>query len=339
MLRTSEKANPNYLSKVVMLGEPVKHPKADRLQGFIVDYQVVYTDLSYSKGDLCIFFPIESQIHEKILHHLNLYEDKTKNSDPEQRGFFNKHGRVRAIKLKQEKSEGFLLKITAFNDALSKFIPDFKEPDYTKFVDTEFDSYNDVVVTKKYVAKTQHALSSKEKKVVKKKESRLVDNQFRFHIDTLHLKKNVHKINPNSLVSITNKIHGTSSIFSHILTKRKLNWVEKLLKKFNINIVDSEYDYIYSSRKVIKNQFHEQTNQHFYDTDVWDDVMNLIKDRFMKGVTVYAEIAGYTRTGGYIQRVYDYVCVPSTDGTKLKGFNFNFYLNRIPFTNFNVMVL
>ena len=121
MLRISEKANRNYLAKVVSLGKSVTHPNADRLQGFIIDHARIYVDLSFKEHDICIYFPLECQIDSRILSFLNLYSDKSLNSDNTKGGFFNPKGRVKAVRLRSEPSQGFIMKAQDFIDAISTF--------------------------------------------------------------------------------------------------------------------------------------------------------------------------------------------------------------------------
>ena len=104
---------------------------------------------------------------------------------------------------------------------------------------------------------------------MKKYESKLVDNQFRFHLDTSQLFRNLHEITPDSLISVSYKIHGTSTISSYILCKKPLKWYEKILKKIGVNIIDTHYDYIWSSRKVIKNSELNSNAEHYYKEDIW----------------------------------------------------------------------
>ena len=46
---------------------------------------------------------------------------------------------------------------------------------------------------------------------------KIIENQFRFHYDTTLIKKCPHVIKPNDLISITEKVHGTSGISARVL--------------------------------------------------------------------------------------------------------------------------
>lgn len=140
------------------------------------------------------------------------------------------------------------------------------------------------------------------------------------------LYKNLHKIHENSLISITYKLHGTSGISSKVLCKKKLNWGEKFLKWMGVNIIDTKYDYLYSSRKVIKNEELNPNAKHYYDEDIWKLADNKLKPFLQDGMTLYYEIVGYLPNGGSIQKDYDY-------GYPKEKETFGIYIYRITYTN------
>jgi hypothetical protein len=333
MLRISENANRNYLAKVVALGKSVTHPNADRLQGFIIDHARIYVDLSFEEHDICIYFPLECQIDSRIISYLNLYSDKSLNKDITKGGFFNAKGRVRAVRLRSEPSQGFLMKAQDFVDALSSF-SSFNRLIDIDSIGQEFDSINDEVIIKKYVVQQQRKPGLKTDRKLARKVSRVVENQFRFHIDTEHLKKNIYKVNRNNYVSITAKLHGTSVIFGKLLTYRKLSFIEKVLKKLGVNINDKVYDLLYSSRRVIKNDDLNTQANHYYSSDVWGDVARTFDYAVQKGYTLYGEIVGYTRDGAFIQKGYDYGCIqPVYENEYVEDVHYRVYVYRITFTN------
>ena len=333
MLRISEKANRNYLAKVVSLGKSITHPNADRLQGFIIDHARIYVDLSFKEHDICIYFPLECQIDSRILSFLNLYSDKSLNRDNTKGGFFNPKGRVKAVRLRSEPSQGFIMKAEDFLDAVSTFAS-FSRLIDSDSIDEEFDSIGDEIIVKKYVIQDPRKAGVKSDKKLAKKVSRVVENQFRFHIDTEQLKKNIYKVNRNDYVSITAKLHGTSFVCGNLLTYRKLSFVEKILKKLGVNINDKVYDLLYSSRRVIKNDDLNTQSNHYYSSDVWGDASKMISYAVQKGYTLYSEIVGYTRDGAYIQKGYDYGCIqPAYENEYVEGVHYKVYVYRITFTN------
>lgn len=191
-----------------------------------------------------------------------------------------------------------------------------------------FDTVNGHRICSKYIppVKASNFSGFKNSKNDKrlKKVSRLVENQFHFHIDTQMLYRNLDKFSLNDLISITYKIHGTSGISANILCKKdKLtikDWLRKIITREDI----LEYTNIFSSRKVIKNEFFSNGNLGYYGEDIWSVANEELKPFLKKGMTLYYEIAGYMPSGAEIQNGYDYGCEPT---------NHKIYIYRITHTN------
>lgn len=325
MFNISENANKNYLGKIVSLNGVRKHSNADKLQCVNVDGNNVITGLDAKDGDLYIYFPLESAINKEYLSWSNSFEDKNLNENKEKKGFFNKHARVRAIKLRGERSEGYIVPVSDLSNWLTEKTGKKVSIDSSD-VNVEFDFFGDVQICEKYVnreALRQQSLLAKKEQNKVAKQSKIIDGQFRFHNDTSHFSKNVYKIKPNDIISITNKLHGTSFVVANVLCKKPLKWYEKILKRFGVNIVDTHYDLLYSSRKVIKNS-NISNNQHYYKYDIWGDIAEILKPNLTEGLTFYGEAVGFTKDGGYIQKGYDYGCKPG---------EFKTFIYRITFTN------
>ena len=119
-------------------------------------------------------------------------------------------------------------------------------------------------------------------------------------------------------------IHNTSGISSYILCKRSIPMREKIggwlhniytyitsFGKQRFVLEQTEYDYLYASRKVIKNAELNPNAQHFYNEDIWGIAHNEVKDFLQKGMTFYYEIVGFLPNGGSIQKDFDYGCEPT----------------------------
>lgn len=305
----------NYYAQIVFLNEGKKHENASSLYIWNVNNYNVITDLSYTKGQTCVFFPVECQINPLILSYLNMYEDKTLNQDKEKKGYIHPKGRVRAVKLRGEVSDGLLIDFGVFVKALNYCGANIgmigigaNEP--------PFDHYGDIWICKKYIPIIKEARNSGTGAKVKgpKLHDFLVDGQFQFHGNTPKLQDNVHKIQPNTWIVKSYKYHGTSAVFSNVLTKRKLSILERVFKFFGRKVVEQEYSKMYSSRTVLKSiegKYHTK-EQGFYNTDIWGTVFEEVKDKLEIGITLYGEIVGFTPSGSAIQGGYDYGCIPYT---------------------------
>lgn len=333
MFKKSPDHNPNYVASIVLVKNLRKHSNADRLQVCSVFGNNVITGPDTKEDDLVVFFPLECAISPSFLSFTNSFEDKSLNTDIEKKGYFNKHGRVRAIRLRGEKSEGYIVPVAEINRFAAYL--GAKYGITADMAGTDFDTICSEQICKKYVPATNRqsgeANKKKSKGSVKKYETKLVDGQFHFHLDTQHLKRNMFKVSPDDYVSITNKLHGTSFVVSNVLTKKHLSWWQKLLLKFGAPIVETEYGMLYSSRKVIKNKnfLLEGDNGGFYKEDVWKIVADKVFPTLKAGISVYGEIVGYLPSGKAIQQtkqgvVYDYGC---------KEGELDYYIYRVTYTN------
>lgn len=338
----SKKADINYLAKVVQLTENdfSKHPNADALKIAHIGGYSVIVGIDEQPG-LYIYFPALSQINENLLTYANLYRHKEKNSNPESKtGFFEDNGRVKAIKLRGVVSEGFLLPV----ETLQNFIVSSVNVELTDIpVNFEFDSVEhdnkSFWICKKYRIKTYERRNTGSKPIKSSKGfNRIDETQFRFHYDTVQVKKEPWCISPQDLISLTEKIHGTSGISAYVLCKKPLTFWNKLGNILLGHKWDREnkyYDYIYASRTVIKNQYYNKNvGNGYYGVDIWAEADKIVRPYLTKGMTAYYEIVGYLPTGAYIQKNYDYGCVPPKEGelyTHEKHFKVRIY--RITITN------
>ncbi len=304
MLKTQNKES-NYLARVVELRKLRRHDNADRLQCARVGMNNVITSLSAKEGDLYVFFPIESKINTDFLSFTNSFRDTTLNNDMTKTGFFENNCRVRAMNLRGERSMGYLVP--------AQQVADWKRIDLSEFEDgREFDTVAGDLLVEKYEAPKRRGNSSNLPKGQSPRLDRLVEGQVNLHVKTKNLRHYPEMVQPNDLISITYKTHGTSWWVGNLLTKRKISRFEGLLKRFGVNIPDTAYDIIYGSRRVVKNRHFKdpKAGDHFYGYDMWADVAEKVKHNIPKGVTLYGELLGFTKDGGYIQKGFDYGCSP-----------------------------
>lgn len=251
-------------------------------------------------------------------------------------GFFNKHGRVKMINLRKIPSFGFLIKL----ETLANWKPQVSCVDLSKLILNEemgigmdFDTVCGEQFIKVYVPPVKEhskrsSLTRNERKRQKKIEKfeRISKEDFAFHYDTCQLTSNIWRVEPETKVMITSKLHGTSFISSNIpvkvpvklpLLNRFINWLYKkslevsnYLSGKTVPDYKTEYGNVYSSRSVIKNQYiNKGVGAGYYGSDVWGDINEIISPYVEKGMTVYGEICGYiTGQNTMIQKGYDYGC-------------------------------
>ena len=155
-LTKSKNYDVNYLAKVVNIKQFENHPNPEvtRLKLAPVGGYRVIVSID-SKPGFYVYFPALSQINPDFLRYASLFRDGTLNANPDKKGFFEKNGKVTAIKLKGQVSEGFLIEFDIFNNWLVDSVNKTVEP----VEDEEFDSVEDgekiFWVNKKYIVPTQ----------------------------------------------------------------------------------------------------------------------------------------------------------------------------------------
>lgn len=327
-LKITEGADPNYLATVIKCPTIKAHPNAERLElAEIFGNTVVIGKGLYIEGEKLVYFPVESAISRKFLSWANLLDKEELNRDGKTKGFFGKQNRVKAIALRGVPSQGFLYKVSE----LAKY---YEIDENTFNIGDTFDTVGDDVLVTKYIKGTERKSgepNSKKSRVPKWIDktigvfprpirrnaylfvnawfnrnqegiaSKIVDGQFHFHYKTEHLGKNIWVVNPDDVITITQKWHGTSAIYANILCKKRFNPLRSLANMVGFKIPTTEYQFVYSSRSVLKNR----KDGKFTD-DVWGEVANKLIIRVPKDHTIYGEIVGYTPTGKTIQKNYDY---------------------------------
>ena len=273
-------------------------------------------------------------------------EEEGKEAARKMCGYFNKHGRVRIARLRGCPSKGFLFD----KEALVKWRPEFAEINLEDYLDIPFwDTIDGKEFIKVYIpfvpGRRNHGrrLGPGERE---KRFDRIIPEYFAFHYDTGQLTTLIRDLRPTDIVDISVKLHGTSSINGNILTKYpvKLSAVDKMLNKVRRKKIQRitretprygksrekmksqkeellgkikpnktvKYDNIYSSRKVILNQYMNLDKiggEGFYGTDVWALYYQLLKGKIERGTTIYGEIIGYVEDDQkMIQKGYDYGC-------------------------------
>lgn len=307
MKLTIREDSKNYAVSVVKL--PPKQPVVglDRLVRVTIFGNDVLTQKDSDENQLYLFFPAECQISQEYLRLNNEFRHTNLNADPSAKpGFFEDSGRVKSIKFKGVISTGYIAPVSTLEV--------YGVPRGTLTAGDEFTTIDGKDLVKKYrPTRTPGTVGTNESRYNKKLKrfDKLVPHQFRFHVDTAQLAKNLHAVKAQDIVVVTNKVHGTSTVHANVLVNKQLSWMERAAKFFGVSIQDKQYDKLYSSRTVLKNQYiNKEAGAGFYGEDVWGIWNKYLEDKLAEGITIYAEIIGYTPSGKPIQKGYAYGCVP-----------------------------
>jgi hypothetical protein len=337
MLTKSKDFLQEYCATVVKIGEITPIEGSDFLGTTLVNgFSIIVRKDLIHEGDIMIYCPIETQLNETFLSSNDLYEwshrhlnsnylkvEECINQDglevaKKMVGFFNKYGRVRILRLRGHASMGYLTPINSL--AVWGYRTD--KYNWEDFVGVDFDTVGDNKFIQVYIPpkKPQPERLTKEQRRSKRIEKidRMIPGEFSFHYDTQQLNRNMHRFNPEDIVDISVKMHGTSICLGNVLVKKPkqfkfklFNWLHNLLP-IKWQILEPGYDIVYSSRTVIKNSDLNSTLQGgYYSKDVWGDYAKLLGPYIPEGMEIFGEIVGYvTDTQTPIQKGYDYKCLP-----------------------------
>lgn len=151
----SENASLEYSAAICRIGEVKPIEGSDFLGKTIVFGQsLVVRKNEMKEGDIVIYCPIETVLHKDFLSTNNLYEmserDRNSNFEEVQKlydegkideakskvGFFNKHGRIKIMRLRNTPSVGFIFK----PENLLKWKPNLDLSDIESYINTQFDT-------------------------------------------------------------------------------------------------------------------------------------------------------------------------------------------------------
>ena len=312
----------NYVCSIVKIGKIFDIEGADMIKRTVVNGNNVVVSKDVKEGDEMLYFVSGTKLNADYCKKNNLYSSNEENYNTEKKGFISfRQKRVRAIKLRGVISDGMLMQLTSL-------LPFLEQGSINSLrVGDEFTTINGNILCEKFIVKRQESIRNKKQanKGKIKRFSKLVENQFYLHGDTSNLRKNMHNINPDDVIGIHYKKHGTSIVIGNVLVKKQLSFKERLFKWFGANIIDTVYDIAYSSRKVIKNEYiNEAVKDGYYGEDIWGVVAKEVSTSIPKGFTLYGEVLGYTPSGSFIQKGFDYGC---------KENEHVFYVYKVSFVN------
>ncbi len=293
-MKIDKPENCGYSATVVSLKQIIKLENCDSVSGTpIFGYQAIVSN-DYKVGDMGIVFLAETQLSEEFCAKNNLFRHSELNDDKTQKGYIEDNRRVKAMKFRGQTSNCFFMPLSSL-EYTGVNISLLKEGD-------EFDTLNGKEICRKYVVKTN---TPRDRKEQEKKFSRVDQKHLPEHTDTLQFLKYADTIDKDSECVVTQKIHGTSIRIGHVPVLRKLNLAEKILSKLGVSIEKYEYDYVYGSRKVIKDS-NNPDQVHFYDNDIWSEQGSKLKGLLPENYIVYGELVGWTSDGKEIQKNYTY---------------------------------
>lgn len=223
-----------------------------------------------------MFIPTLTSISPEYLRDHNLYSSKSKNKDTEVSGYFPNSGIVKAIKLKKNISNAFVVK---YEDFLEYYNISASTSALLQ-VGMSFNEVDDKVFCFKYEPPTAQSSATSEKKEDRK--------YIPEHFDTHQFLREISNYEDTDQVYITQKLHGTSVILGHTYVSKELTRLQRFLSKFLSISTSREMGYLASSRRVIKTK--NTSANHYYGSDIWSECLRRYEQQIPKNYLIYGEI-------------------------------------------------
>ena len=261
----------NNKAIIVKIKNVRKHCNADRLNCTDIFGYNIIVGLEVKVGDIGLYFPEGVQLSTEFCEANNLVRKKDENGNVTG-GMFEESRRVKTLKLRKEKSEGFFIPLSS----LSSFgdISTLKENDC-------LDVFGGKEICRKYVSEA--TLRRSKGQVQAKPENFMMCR----HVETSHLRQNLTSINVGDILYVSEKWEGTSFRCGKILEQIKLpKWKSYLYSFVNIFIPVNLFKWTdsHGSRNVVLG-------------DECDPLRKSIRDTFIgklyNGESVYGECVGY----------------------------------------------
>lgn len=278
-----------YSAIVCRLTNVRPHPNADRLAlATVKGYQIVIgKDDRYQEGALGCFFPCDGQLSYEFCLQNDLCPRLNEKGERVGGGFIDpKHRRVRSQRFRGEKSEGFWVPLTYFEYlgtgafGMSQALPIELEKEGFEF--TELQGHP---VCNKYVTKATLEFIARKKKKGARRETVM----FKAHIETEQLRKHAQEIRPGALIILTEKLHGTSQRYGHVLHEAPLPWWKEKVNAWagrEIFKPRSSWTHVLGTRNVILGE--ESEAEPFRS-----EVVARVRGQLHKGETLYFEVVGW----------------------------------------------
>lgn len=298
-MKIEKPINQNYCATIVEIKSITPLENCDNVVSTTIFGFNAIVNKETKIGDIGVLFTTETQLSEEFCYENNLHRHGNLNKDEGQKGYLDDNRRIRAIRFRGHTSNCLFMPLSSL-DFTAIHLPDLKVGD-------EFDKINGWDICKKY--EIYRKQSGQPKGFGKKTHSRVDPKHIPEHISSSNFFKYGDIFNGEDEVVVTQKLHGTSIRAGNIVVERKLSLWERFLAKCGVGIQKTEFDYIYGSRKVIKDVNNPFQN-HFYSYDLWSDTgKEHFNGKLPENYVVYAEVIGYTKDGGAIQKGYTY-CIP-----------------------------
>lgn len=222
------------------------HPNADRLLLATVAGHQVIVGIETQDNELGVFFPTDGQLSQEFCDANDLCTRRDELGNVTKQGYFDDKRRVKAQKLRGERSDGFWVPLSffAWNVGIASCAAFFKEGDI--FTSLLVDGVEVPICNKYFTEKTAQARGQQ------------IDRNpqnFPRHLETENIAYYSRNLKEGDLLTITRKLHGTSGRYGLVEVDFvfQLPWWQKLINKVYPVFVELErrWQYTLGSRNAI----------------------------------------------------------------------------------------
>ncbi len=282
----------SYAAIVCRLQNVRKHPNADRLQLANVCGEQVIVGLDNKEGDLGLYFPTDGQLSLEFAAAHDLIQ-RVDADGKRAGGFFSKNRHVRSQNFRGMRGYGFWMPVSCL---------EFTGGDVPNEGD-EISVWNGVPICNKYITPaTLKAAGGLSRGMARKN-----NVNFPEHIETRHFAKSEKLFTRDSVVYVTEKLHGTSQRVGYVLedVEQPRTLLDRLLRRTRVK---QEWKHLIGTRRVVLKDHNEPG---FYGSNEfrYNCVANWIS-RLKQGEVVYGEVVGYTESGKPIMAPHSTADVP-----------------------------
>lgn len=268
-----------------------KHPNADRLQlGDCFGYQVI-VGLDTKEDELGVYFPTDLQLSEEFCLANNLLSTVDEQGN-KTGGYFDHRRKVSTLKLRGERSEGFWAPIGYLNYISVNNLESHQMLTQLPWQEgQQFNEINGHVICQRYETPQTRKAAQANKQGTPKPRSMW----FPEHVDTSQFLVMLDHIPVGARITITEKLHGTSSRFGKAYTQYNLPWHKQWLNKLYPWFPAYGYENTIGTRRVVLNS---EKPDYYNDKNFRYNVTRY--EGLQDGEIVYGEIVGYTSNGSPI---------------------------------------
>lgn len=305
--------NANYAATVVCIKNIIPLENCDNIVATsIFGFQaIIGKDIPV--GTIGIVFPAECQLSDEFCKQNNLYRHGEFNADHAKTGYLEDNRRVRAVKFRGQRSDCLFMPLESLKWTGAK-LSELREGD-------TFDVLNGKEICKKYQVRVYEPRQNKQRlaKIFKRVDTKYIPE----HFDSDNYMRVKDQLPDNAYFIVTQKLHGTSIRVANTIVKRKLNPFEWIIGKVGVQIKQTEFDYVFGSRKVIKDA-NNPDHKHFYDVDLWSEEGKKLQGVLPENFIVYGELIGWASPANPIQAHYTY---------QVPEYSRSLYIYRVAFVN------